>query len=46
MVNIYLISNPARRQSEADAVFLTALAKELSAIDIAERTYGPEPTPS
>lgn len=46
MVNIYLISNPARRQSEADAVFLTALANELSAIDIAERTYGPEPTPS
>lgn len=43
-VDIYLISNPARRKSEAEATFLAACAAELSAIDIAERTYGaPEP---
>ena len=40
MVNIYLISNPARRQSDAEATFLSACMAELSEIDIAERTYG------
>ncbi len=40
MVNIYLITNPARRQSDAEAAFLTACKAELSAVDIEERTYG------
>jgi DNA-binding transcriptional LysR family regulator len=40
LVNIYLISNPARRQSDAEATFLSACMTELSAIDISERTYG------
>lgn len=40
LVNIYLISNPARRKSDAEATFLSACMAELSAIDIAERTYG------
>ncbi len=40
LVNIYLISNPNRRQSDAEATFLSACVKEISAIDIAERTYG------
>lgn len=39
LVNIYLISNPARRQSDAEATFLSACMAEISAIDIAERTY-------
>ena len=42
LVNIYLISNPARRQSDAEATFLLACIAELSAIDIVERTYGNE----
>lgn len=40
LVNIYLVSNPARRQSDAEATFLSACAAELSAIDIDKRTYG------
>jgi len=40
LVNIYLISNPERRQSDAEATFLSACKAGLSAIDIAERTYG------
>lgn len=40
LVNIYLISNPARRLSDAEATFLSACGAELSAIDLAERTYG------
>lgn len=40
LVNINLISNPTRRQSDAEATFLTACIAELSAIDIRERTYG------
>lgn len=40
MVNINLISNPARRQSDAEAEFLSACIAELNAIDIEERTYG------
>lgn len=39
LVNIYLISNPARRQSDAEATFLSACMAELSEIDIVERTY-------
>ena len=42
LVNIYLISNPARRQSDAEATFLSACMAELSAIDIVERTYAAE----
>lgn len=40
LVNIYLITNPARRQSDAEAAFLSACMAELNAIDIDERTYG------
>ncbi|UWQ50662.1 LysR family transcriptional regulator [Leisingera caerulea] len=40
MVNIYLITNPARRQSDAETAFLSACEAEISAIDIRERTYG------
>lgn len=40
MVDIYLINNPARRQSEAESTFLNACRAELSAIDIETRTYG------
>ncbi|WP_127113316.1 LysR family transcriptional regulator [Shimia sediminis] len=40
MVNIYLISNPDRRLSNAEATFLSTCVAELSAIDILERTYG------
>lgn len=40
LVNIYLISNPTRRLSVAEATFLSACAEELSAINITERTYG------
>lgn len=39
-VSIYLISNPARRYSEAELAFLSMIETEISAIDIAERTYG------
>lgn len=42
-VSIYLISNPARRFSEAEAAFLSDIEATLSAIGIAERTYGAEP---
>lgn len=38
-VSIYLVSNPARRYSEAETAFLTAIEAELSAIPIEERTY-------
>lgn len=40
MVNIYLITNPARRQSDAETAFLSLCESELSAIDLNERTYG------
>lgn len=39
MVNIYLITNPARRQSDAEAEFLSACHAALDAIDIDDRTY-------
>lgn len=40
LVDIYLVSNPARSLSDAEATFLSACEAELSAIDIADRTYG------
>jgi len=42
MVNIYLITNPARRKSDAETAFLTACEAALSAIDIEDRTYALE----
>ncbi|WP_439123251.1 LysR family transcriptional regulator [Marivita sp.] len=38
-VDIFLISNPSRRQSDAESMFLTACRKALSAIDLTDRTY-------
>lgn len=40
MVNIYLIDNPSRRLSDAEAQFLSYCKAELSALDIEKRTYG------
>lgn len=40
MVSIYLVTNPARRQSSAEAAFLTTCMTELAKISIEERTYG------
>ncbi|WP_417700673.1 LysR family transcriptional regulator [Pseudophaeobacter sp.] len=45
MVNIYLITNPARRLSDAEAAFLSTCEAEISAIDITERTYGADLDP-
>lgn len=39
-VSIYLISNPERRYSEAEMVFLSMIETEMSKIGISERTYG------
>lgn len=39
-INIYLISNSARRFSEAEAAFLSAIKTHMSSVGIAERTYG------
>lgn len=39
MVNIYIVTNPSRRQSNAEAAFLHACEAELAAIGIEERTY-------
>lgn len=41
MVNIYFVSNPARRQSEAEKEFLSLLRTRLRETPLAERTYGP-----
>lgn len=41
-ISIYLVSNPARRNSEAESTFLSAIEAELSMICLAERTYGDE----
>ena len=38
-VSIYLISNPARRYSEAEMAFLSMIETEISKYGIAERTY-------
>ncbi len=40
MVNIYLISNPGRRHSDAEAAFLSACEAEISVVPLNERTYG------
>ncbi len=40
LVNIYLITNPARRQSDAEAIFLSNCEAELAKIPIEDRTYG------
>lgn len=40
MVEIYLLSNPARRQSEAEVKFLEAVEQSVSQVDLADRTYG------
>ena len=39
-VSIHLISNPARRYSEAEMVFLSMIETEIDRVDIAQRTYG------
>lgn len=40
MINIYLVSNPARRLSDAESVFLSSIENEMASVDIEERTYG------
>ncbi|HKL70721.1 LysR family transcriptional regulator [Salibaculum sp.] len=40
LVNIYLINNPARSQSDAEATFLSACSAALAETEITERTYG------
>lgn len=40
MVNIYLLKNPARRQSDAEAAFLSACEAEIETVSIEDRTYG------
>ncbi len=39
LVNIYLLTNPARRLSEAEAAFLSVCDEALAEADIEERTY-------
>lgn len=39
-VSIYLVSNPARRYSEAEIIFLSMIETEISKFEISERTYG------
>lgn len=39
LIDIYLISNPGRRFTEAEAAFLATVESEIMTIDIAERTY-------
>jgi DNA-binding transcriptional LysR family regulator len=40
LINIFLISNPARRFTEAETAFLEALSEELAEVGIEQRTYG------
>lgn len=40
MVNIYLLQNPTRRNSDAEAAFLSACEAEITAIPLEQRTYG------
>ncbi len=40
LISIYLISNPARRYTEAETAFLAALASELATVGLGDRTYG------
>lgn len=39
LVNIYLLTNPARRLSDAEAAFLAALEAALTATSLEDRTY-------
>ncbi|OOY19213.1 LysR family transcriptional regulator [Thioclava sp. DLFJ5-1] len=39
MVNIYLLTNPQRKQSSAEAAFLAACEKMMAESDLKERTY-------
>ena len=43
LISIYLLSNPTRRFTEAEAAFLAALSEDLAEIGIDERTYGQQP---
>lgn len=45
MVSIHLVTNPARRPSNAEAAFLSACRGELAQIGIEERTYGKRAAP-
>jgi len=44
-VNIHLVSNPARRFTEAESAFLAAVDSELLTVPIRERTYGDKDAP-
>lgn len=39
LVNIYLLTNPARRLSDAEAHFLSACNEAIATVDLDERTY-------
>jgi DNA-binding transcriptional LysR family regulator len=39
-VDIYLVNNPTRRHSEAEAMFLDAIVADMANMGLAERTYG------
>ncbi|MCW9041804.1 MAG: LysR family transcriptional regulator [Pseudopelagicola sp.] len=39
LVNIYLVSNPSRRFSEAETAFLSACQEAIATIDLESRTY-------
>jgi DNA-binding transcriptional LysR family regulator len=39
LVNIYLLTNPARRLSEAEAAFLSTCEQRIANVDLEERTY-------
>jgi DNA-binding transcriptional LysR family regulator len=40
LVDLHLLNNPVRRQSDAEAVFLQACQDAMAALPIEERTYG------
>ncbi|GKY88442.1 LysR substrate-binding domain-containing protein [Sinisalibacter aestuarii] len=39
LINIYLLTNPARRFSEAEAAFLAGCSEMLDSVSLDERTY-------
>ncbi|CUH67798.1 CysJI operon transcriptional activator [Thalassovita gelatinovora] len=39
LVNIYLLTNPARRLSDAEATFLTICEDAIASVDLQDRTY-------
>jgi DNA-binding transcriptional LysR family regulator len=45
-VSIHLISNPARRFTEAESAFLAAVDAEVMTVAIEDRTYGDEDAPT